>query len=256
MSGTAAVAVYGVGGQINSLYVQMSTAVSTVFVPKINRIVASTNDNGELTRLMIKVGRLQFAVVSLVLVGFAFLGRSFIALWAGTEYGNAYAVAMLLMAPMTIPLIQNIGLEIQRAKNMHQARSVVYTCLAVSNLLISIPFIQRWGSVGAAAGTTITQFIGTGLFMNWYYQKRIGLNMVAFWKEIVCFAPAVLMLCLFGVAYMQIVPVKSWMMLAISAAAFASVHMVFLWLLVFTAQEKKQIKNLLRVVFHIFQRNG
>lgn len=39
LSGTTAVAVYGVGGQINTLYLQFSTSISNVFVPKVNMIV-------------------------------------------------------------------------------------------------------------------------------------------------------------------------------------------------------------------------
>ncbi len=255
MSGTAAVAVYGIGGQINSLYVQMSTAISTVFIPKINRIVVSTNDNDELTKLMIRVGRIQFVVVSLVLIGFAFLGRSFILLWAGNGYEDAYAVALLLMVPMMIPLIQNLGLEIQRAKNMHQARSVVYTCLAASNLLISIPLIQRWGCIGAAAGTMITQLLGTGFFMNWYYHKKIGLNMIAFWRDIFTFVPAVLLMCVFGFVYIRLMAVNSWTMLALSAVIFGAVYAVLLWLLAFRDQEKRQMRSLMRGFLHILKRN-
>lgn len=51
-AGTTAVAVYGVGGQINTLYLQFSSSVSNVFVPKVNRIVAETNDNDQLTKLL------------------------------------------------------------------------------------------------------------------------------------------------------------------------------------------------------------
>ncbi|MCC8013762.1 MAG: oligosaccharide flippase family protein, partial [Eubacterium sp.] len=56
LSGTAAVAVYGVGGQINIMYQQFSNSISNVFVPKVNRIVAETNDNKELTYLFTRVG--------------------------------------------------------------------------------------------------------------------------------------------------------------------------------------------------------
>ena len=61
-AGTTAVAVYGVGGQINTLYLQFSSSVSNVFVPKVNRIVAESNDDAQLTRLFTKVGRIQFMV--------------------------------------------------------------------------------------------------------------------------------------------------------------------------------------------------
>lgn len=37
-------------------------------------------------------------------------------MWAGTNYSEAYPITLLLIVPVTIPLIQNLGIEIQRAK--------------------------------------------------------------------------------------------------------------------------------------------
>ena len=101
-AGTTAVAVYGVGGQINTLYLQFSSSVSNVFVPKVNRIVAETNDNDQLTKLFTKVGRIQFMVLGLILSGFIIFWSS-LCIWAGTEYGASYAVALLLIIPVTVP---------------------------------------------------------------------------------------------------------------------------------------------------------
>jgi O-antigen/teichoic acid export membrane protein len=134
MIGPATVAVYSVGAQINSLYIQMSTAVSSVFIPKVNQIVASSDDNRELTGLMARVGRIQYIILMLILTGFVFFGKSFIRLWTGAGTELAYYVALLLMVPVTVSLVQNLGIEIQRAKNMHKTRSVVYACLAVGNV--------------------------------------------------------------------------------------------------------------------------
>jgi O-antigen/teichoic acid export membrane protein len=184
MIGPATVAVYSVGAQINSLYIQMSTAVSSVFIPKVNQIVASSDDNRELTQLMSRVGRIQYIILMLILTGFIFLGKSFIGLWAGAGKEQAYYVALLLMAPVTVSLVQNLGIEIQRAKNKHKARSVVYACLAIGNVGVSIGLVPYWGVVGAAAGTTISLILGNILFMNWYYHKKLGLDMITFWKDI------------------------------------------------------------------------
>lgn len=77
-AGTTAVAVYGVGGQINTMYQQFSTSISNVFVPKVNRIVAESNDNELLTKLFTRVGSIQFIVLGLILSGFIFLGVPFV----------------------------------------------------------------------------------------------------------------------------------------------------------------------------------
>ena len=90
----------------------------------------------ELTSLFTRVGRIQFILLSLICSGFIFFGRPFISMWAGKNYVEAYHIALLLMMPVTIPLTQNLGIEIQKAKNMHQFRSWLYFFMAISNLFI------------------------------------------------------------------------------------------------------------------------
>ena len=245
MCGTTAVAVYGIGGQLNSMYLQMSTAVSNVFIPKVNRIVANSDDNRELTKLMVKVGRVQLAILALILTGFALFGKPFIRLWAGNGYDGAFWVALLLMIPVTLPLIQNLGIEIQRAKNKHQARSIVYVCLAAVNVALSVFFVRRWGVVGAAAGTTISLLLGNGLFMNWYYHKKLGLDIVFFWKQMVSFIPPVVVAALFGTAYVFTVKVDSLVVLLASIGIYAAIYGVIVWLLGLNAEEKQMVKGIL-----------
>lgn len=248
MSGTAAVAVYGIGGQINSMYLQASTAVSSVFITKVNRIVAESNDNTELTRLMAKVGRVQFLILALIVTGFVFFGQEFIRLWAGEGYEQAYAVALFLIVPVTVPLVQNLGIDIQKAKNMHKSRSVVYTCLALTNVVLSIFLIRRWGCVGAAAGTAIALTLGNILFMNWYYHKRIGLDMVFFWKEISRLLPALALVCLFGISYSLLTDFHGWAGLLGSIAVYTLVYAVVMVSLGINAYEKQLVKTILRKI--------
>ena len=81
--GTVAVAIYGLAAQLNSYYLSLSTAISNVFIPRVNRMVATKNDNQELTNLFTRVGRIQFILLSLVCSGLIFFGQPFINMWAG-----------------------------------------------------------------------------------------------------------------------------------------------------------------------------
>ena len=191
-SGTTAVAIYAVGGQINTMYMNLSTSVSSVFIPRVNAIVAKDeNNNKDLTELFTRVGRIQFIILALIFGGFCVVGRYFIEIWSGKNYRTAYIVALILIAPVTVPLIQNLGIEIQRAKNMHKFRSIVYFLIAIFNVIISIPLAKSYGEVGAALGTMITMTIGNIILMNWYYQAKIKLNIIYFWKNIFELIPAV-----------------------------------------------------------------
>lgn len=197
--GTILVAVYGLAAQLNMYYISIASTVSSVFIPRVHRLVASSDNNVGLTELFTRIGRVQFIILSLISTGLVFFGRPFINMWAGSNYDGSYPIVLLLIIPVTIPLIQNIGIEIQRAKNMHQFRSWVYFFIALANLIMTIPLAKMYGGVGAAIGTATSLLIGNGLIMNWYYHARVGLDMKYFWKQILSFIPALILPTLVGI---------------------------------------------------------
>ena len=246
LAGTTAVAVYGVGGTINTMYLQASLSISNVFTPRVHRIVANNQRDAELTSLFTRVGRLQFMLLSLVLTGFVFLGQPFITFWAGEGYSEAYLVALLLITPCTVPLIQNIGIEIQRAKNKHKARSVVYAAIAIGNVLVSIPLIKYYGPVGAALGTAIALILGNTFFMNWYYHNRLDIDVINFWKNIFSFLPSFIAPTILGIIIMRYIPVTSFTKVFILAVAYTVVYVISFWTLGMNDSEKDLLRNILK----------
>lgn len=246
---SSAVAVYAIGSQINTYYMNFSTAVSNVFVPQVNRIVASDGDedkkNHKLTELFTKVGRVQFIILMLILTGFIFFGQYFILKWAGTGYENSYYVALLLIVPVTIPLIQNIGIEIQRAKNMHQFRSYVYLGMALLNIVISIFLAQIWQEIGAAFGTTISIVVANVFVMNWYYHKKLGIDMIYFWKEIVKFIPAFVIPTVVGFL-LNIKPCENFLGFIVRVIIYTGAYCLSFYFLGMNDFERGQINKVLR----------
>lgn len=252
VNGTA-VAVYAVGAVINTMYLHFSTAISSVFAPKVNKIVSRNDENmdEELTSLFIRVGRVQWFVVALVLSGFIFFGKYFVTIWAGEEYLNSYYVALLLICPVTIPLIQNIGIEIQRAKNKHQFRSVVYLIMALLNVGISIWFAYMWGEIGVALGTTISLLVANGLIMNIYYHKKLGINIIEFWKSIISTLPGLVIPVAGGVCLMLFYKFNSLLDFCLLIVAYAVIYAVSSYFLGLNREEKNMVNSLGRKIFRI-----
>lgn len=242
--GTTAVAIYAVGGQINTMYMSLSTSISSVFIPRVNKIVAKDeNNNEELTELFTRVGRIQFIILAMVIGGFIVVGNYFINAWAGTDYNNAYYVALLLIIPVTVSLIQNLGIEIQRAKNMHKFRSIIYFLIAVGNVFISIPLVQLFGEMGAALGTAISLIIGNIIVMNWYYQVKIKLDMLYFWKQILMLMPCVVTSTLLALFLSNILIVNSIVNFIIVGVFYVLVYLVCLITFGMNSYEKNLIKG-------------
>ena len=232
------------------MYLQFSTSISNVFVPKVNKIVATSDDNTELTRLFTKIGRIQFIILCLIATGYIFFGKVFMSIWGGIGYTNSYYVALWLILPVTVPLIQNLGIEIQRAKNMHRTRSIVYLMIAICNVGISIPLIKLLGPVGAAIGTAISMIAGNIIFMNWYYHARIGMNMIYFWKEIAKFIPALIVPCMVGIFILSFVDITGLVKLGVFAIIYIVVYGLSMYCLGMNTEEKQlvmgSIKKILR----------
>ncbi|MDD6461237.1 MAG: lipopolysaccharide biosynthesis protein [Bifidobacteriaceae bacterium] len=203
MASSSAVAVFSIAMQIRNIFVSMSTTMSNVFVPQINRMVAESDDNTELTHLMTRVGRYQMILFWYIYGGFIVLGRFFVHIWAGDANADAYWLTVMMVLPVMIPLTQNTGIEIQRAKNRHKTRSLIYILTSVINIVISVLLIPRIGYWATAIGYVVGTSLGTGLFMNWYYQTRIGLDMFYFWRNMfptIALAVGVTAVCLAGSA--------------------------------------------------------
>lgn len=182
--GTVPVAIYSIGYQIYACYNSLGIVVSSVFMPKLSRLAKQDNALELMTSEWIKTGRIASYVVAGIITGFCLYGREFIRLWVGDGYESAYYVAVLLMLAFSIELIQRVGLTILQVLNKYTFRAIVYVACAVTNVPLTMLFIQHWGIVGAAASSAAVLFTGSGLVMNIYYAKSIGLNVSLFWRQI------------------------------------------------------------------------
>lgn len=246
--GTGAVAIYTVGANFKGYFQQFSTAISSVFAPSVNLMIAKNQSMQDLDDLFIRVGRIQFYVISLVLIGYMSVGESFVRLWAGEDYGDAFYIGLILMLSVCVPSFQNVGLEIQKAVNKHKARSIVYFLVAVLNVALTIPFSRHWGGIGAAGATLITTFFGYVVFMNYYYWKHIGLNIPGFWKAIVTIFPGLLAPIFAGFLINRFWTLDSFPDILVSAMVISGVFVISIWLFSMTAYEKHLLKTPLQKV--------
>lgn len=239
--GTATVAIYALAAKVNTIYMTAGTSISQVFIPKIHNIVASSDSNNLLTDIFTKIGRIQFMILALISSGFVFFGRRFLELWVGNEYELSYEVIIILIIPVTIPLIQNISHEIQRAKNMHKFSTIVFFIIAILNVTISIPLARLYQSMGAAIGTAIALLIGNGLIMNWYFYKKIRLNIMYFWLEILKILPGIIIPLIYGILIQRYFENTSVFVYLVSGIGYVLVYSISLWFLGLNKFEKDLI---------------
>ena len=247
MVGTAAVAVFAIAIQLEGMYMQFSTAISSVFLPKVTAMVATNRSRKEISDLFIRTGRIQYIVLAYILSGFIIFGRQFIELWAGAGYSDAYMISLLFFIPLTVPLIQNLGITILQARNEMKFRSVLYIIIALVSLAMQIVLTRNFGGIGCAMGVSGALVVGQILIMNVYYRRRQDLDIMTFWKEIskMSIIPIVLIFSSMLVIR-HFFALDSWGKLIMGIAAFSSVYIPLFFRFSMTDEER----NLFISMFH------
>lgn len=243
VSGAAVVAVFAVSLQIRNVFYSLSATISNVFVPRVNRIVTESNSNSELTALMTRVGRYQMVLYCWILGGFAVLGKWFIEAWAGESFHDAYWLVLAMIIPLAIPLVQNVGIEIQKARNMHHARSVMYLVMAILNLVLTIALAPRFGYWAPVIGFDAYVLVGCGLFMNWYYQRRMGLDMLFFWRKILPVGGACAVATCACLAGTSLVSVSCVVLFLGWGMVYTLIYGTATWFIVFDKRERTSLMD-------------
>ena len=243
--GPEEVAVYAVACNVSTLYLMLSTSLSSVFAPRVN-IMAALEQSSRLFDLFTRVGRLQCLVLGLFLSAFVLFGQPFLTLWAGPEYGSSYPTALLLMGASTVPLIQDIGAEILRAENRHRFRAVMLLICAAGNACLTVPLSARYGAQGAAFATLIAALVGNVGILNWYYRARLGFPMRRYWKSLASLLAPVLASLVLGASLAALFPVDGLVQLLAFGAIYAGIYAALVYAIGMNEDEKRLVHTLVR----------
>lgn len=252
LSGSVAVAIYNVGGTFNQMVINISSSISGVLTPKITGMVVLGKSKEELSDLFIRIGRLQYLIIGLIVSGFAGFGKSFIQLWAGDAYKDAYWIAILTMFPLCVPLIQNTGLSIVTAQNKHKFRSLVYLAIALVNVVSTYLVVPYLGEMGAALCSCIAYLVGQGVIMNVYYYKVTGINIPLFWKNIGAMSIVPVIMLVIRELANRFAPLSNWPSFFGNVAAYAILYSILMYIFSMNEYERSFLREPLHhVIYHL-----
>lgn len=241
VAGTTAIAVFAVAIHLESLYLQFSTAISNVFLPKVTSMVTLNANDKQLSDLFITTGRVQNIIMVTILLGFIVFGKYFVRLWAGYDYEEAYLMTILFFVSLYIPLIQNLGITILQARNQMKFRSLLYIVIAICTLGFQYCFALWWGALGCTIAVACALFLGQGIIMNVYYKRKQKISINAFWCEI--FKMDIVPIAISVVFYFVVktVAITTWFQLVMWIAIFMCVYTPAFYKFSMNASEKKLI---------------
>ena len=230
------------------IYFQLiSLTLSGFFLPRISIMVHAGSSSKDYTDLLIKVGRFQLSMLGLFLIGFIFLGKPFIILWLGNEFQNVYYIILIIIIPLTIPMIQTTSEDIIKAKNLQAFKTLLYIFMVLFNAFLSIFLYTFLGSFAIAISTSISIVLFQCLIMNIYYSKKLGINILRFFKQVFKGILGSFLITIFFSLITLLFPTNTFLIFIIKAFFITSVYLVCFLLLGFNGFEKTTLKSLFKL---------
>ena len=236
------------------IFMQFSTSISEVFLPRITQMVSAKASGDDLTDLMIRVGRIQFLILGVILTGYLLFGQNLLISWLGnkdpytdSQMFNMYYIGCIILVPLTLPLIQNTGISMLVAKNKHHFRSTVYFIIAVLNIGLTIILVNRFEIIGASIATAIALTIGNGIIINIYYSRVIGLKIGRFFKDCVARLGVPMLISVgFGYLILRFIAVSenAWNLI-LCCFIYLIIYGVVMWLIGMNSYEKDMVKKVI-----------
>jgi len=249
-----AVAIYAIVMQFHTYSYNFANVLSGFYLPRFTKnIVQSKTVDDTLMADIQKTGRIQVIIAGLIFGGFLAIGKPFIIQWVGTEYVQAYWLTVIVLITETIGASQSMFNSLMQAMNLHKARAILSMVISIAKIVLTVIFTASFGLIGCAIAFFLGWLIKQVVF-NYYYWKRVGINILAFWKQmfrlLLPLTITVLVLYAVSLGMQQIIPADSYLSLFIYALCYISLYGVMLWFLALNHEEK----SMLTAIVHKFKR--
>ena len=243
--GTLSVTVYSMALTIFGMYENLSGSIANIMLPTVTKQVVDGAIPETLQKTVERAGRLQFLILAGALGGFFALGREFYLLWVGELFEDCYWLVLMLIIPVTFPMIQNVSLSILRAENKMVYRTVTLAIACLANVVMTLIGIQFWGYWGAAMGTGMATLLNL-IMMNMYYHKILHFQVFKMFRNImkgIIESAVIASVITAGIhRYLS----GTWIAFAISAGVFVVVYMGMLILFGLQKEERIQLTRKFR----------
>lgn len=239
VSNSAQIAVFGIVTTLEAYCYTFTTAINGMFLPRISKIYSREQSEQNIMPLMINVGRFQFAINGLLIVGFTVLGRSFIKLWMGDGFGDAYIGVLLVIIPGLFFNSLQVANTAMIVQNKVKEQAIIALVCGFVNIISSMFFSSIFGAIGACISIFVAYSIRAVLYHIVLY-KKMQIDILQFTK--MCYAkmlPALLISLLGGMLVDRLDFLVGWMELVVKGVSLVLIYLISVIIFGLNSSERK-----------------
>ena len=177
------VSLYSVAMYIYSIFSSLTTIPISMYAPSVGKWMQQKTQTTQLEKHLVAPCRMVAFTGGMIYFGFIAMGRPFVELVYGDKYAQAWIIAVIVMTPMYLNMINGVLINVLDALNKRMVRSVALIATTAANIALTVIWLKLWGVVGAALATALCTFLGQVLIMNVYYHKKLKINVLYLFRE-------------------------------------------------------------------------
>lgn len=239
-SNASEVGLFGVGAALEGYVYMIAAALNGLFLPRVTRLLSGEAGQSRVTDLMIRVGRIQLAIVGIAVVVIVVFGDTFIGLWVGNDFAASYAIAIILILPSLVSLPQQLGRTAVIAGGAVKAQTLVYFASLLVFFAAGALLVPRFGASGAASAVClagVARLIGVNILYS-----RLGLQVTRFFVSTYTrILPILVFGLVAGAVLKRINDSASWTGLATNLGLLLIFLVPLLWYAGFPADERQAL---------------
>lgn len=158
-SGDIAVGLYSSAVKITKTITLVLSCISNVALPRISYYIKQKKQK-ELEQLILTAGNFTLILSVPIAVGIFCLSKEMIMVFSGSGFINAYIPLCILGVDIVIAAVNRILAWLVLVPLGYENKVLFTTAMGgVSNFLLNILFISKWGIIGASVSTCISEII-------------------------------------------------------------------------------------------------
>ena len=176
--GLSSVTIYSIAANLTRYFIEsIACAFGTGMLLPIFSGYEAKGDYQSIREKFISLTRIS-GYVSMLIGGILIIfGRALIERWMGEKYLDAYPILLILLIPVIIDMMQNPSLGLLYGISKHKFFSLSNLIEGISNLILSLILVRKFGLIGVAVGTAIPMIIVKLFIQPIYVCRFINLNL-------------------------------------------------------------------------------
>lgn len=243
-SNSEQIAVFALGMTMEAMTWTLSSALNGLFLPKVARLVHDNNRDA-IMQLMVRVGRIQLFIVTIIFSVFFVVGQEFVHLWVGDEFMDVYWIVLFLICTNLISNTLAVANDMIISENKIQYTAPNVFICSLLGIGCSCLVASGFGAIGCAACSGVALML-TQILNIRVYQRKLNLDMYSFFNKVHVRILPLLTVCA-GLFYFlfHYLNINNWLGLFLIAGVYVLAFLGVSYFVLFNGYEKSLVKSLI-----------